>query len=489
MRPHPSLVLGFVTVVVLGLVVGLVQWQKSDGPPRDDPHAHLPARSAPVDHATFFDEAFATGPDVTRACLACHAEAAEDILHTSHWTWAGDVVERPEGAVAIGKKNLLNNFCISIAGNWPRCTSCHIGYGWDDDDFDFTQAERIDCLVCHDHSGQYVKASAGAGRPDPSVDLLAAAKSVGRPTRTNCGQCHFNGGGGNAVKHGDLDGTMMFPTPTIDVHMGRHDLQCVDCHRTTDHVIPGRSMSVSVSTTQRVDCTDCHTATPHADERVNAHTKAVACQTCHIPKMAPRAATKMHWDWSTAGVDSADADPHRYSKMKGSFVYETDAMPEYAWYNGSSERYLTGDPIDPDAVTAMNRPLGDARDPDARIWPFKMHRGRQPYDTEHLHFLTPQTFGARGYWTHFDWDRAIRNGTASSGLDYSGSFDFARTEMYWPLSHMVKPADDALQCADCHGPGGRMDWSALGYGGDPATRGGRQRTALGTPIPEEEAGR
>ena len=54
-----------------------------------------------------------------------------------------------------------------------------------------------------------------AGHPEKDVDLLAVARSVGRPTRTNCGQCHFKGGGGDAVKHGDLDGTMYFPQARI----------------------------------------------------------------------------------------------------------------------------------------------------------------------------------------------------------------------------------------------------------------------------------
>ena len=40
---------------------------------------------------------------------------------------------------ALGKKNVLNNFCISIESRTtPFCTSCHVGYGWKDKDFDFT---------------------------------------------------------------------------------------------------------------------------------------------------------------------------------------------------------------------------------------------------------------------------------------------------------------------------------------------------------------
>ena len=46
--------------------------------------------------------------------------------------------------------------------------------------------------------------------------------------------------------------------------------------------------------------------------------------------------------------------------------------------------------------------------------------------------------------------------------------------MYWPITHLVTPAEHALQCVDCHSPNGRMDWEALGYYGDPMRWGGRQ---------------
>lgn len=156
---------------------------------------------------------------------------------------------------------------------------------------------------------------------------------------------------------------MIHPTAGIDVHMGRYDMQCVDCHRTTSHQIAGRSMSVSVSNTQRTRCTDCHAEQPHGDDRLNTHTTAIACQTCHIPEMAVRAATKMSWDWSKAGEDRPEADPHEYLKIKGEFTYERNVTPEYYWYNGTAERYLKGDPVAANAVTKINHPRGDVSDP------------------------------------------------------------------------------------------------------------------------------
>ena len=71
--------------------------------------------------------------------------------------------------------------------------------------------------------------------PDPSVDLVAVARSVGKTKIANCSICHFNGGGGKGVKHGDMDGSMLSPSAEIDVHMGKlapaeYALKCTDCH-------------------------------------------------------------------------------------------------------------------------------------------------------------------------------------------------------------------------------------------------------------------
>ncbi len=83
---------------------------------------------------------------------------------------------------------------------------------------------KIDCLVCHDRTGTYKKTPTAAGMPDPDVDLVAVAKSVGRTSRKTCGDCHFNGGGGEAVKHADLSRQLLHPERNCDVHMGGFDL-------------------------------------------------------------------------------------------------------------------------------------------------------------------------------------------------------------------------------------------------------------------------
>ena len=56
---------------------------------------------------------------------------------------------------------------------------------------------------------------------------------MGKPGRENCGSCHFYGGGGDGVKHGDLDSSLKRPSRELDVHMDAeglklrlHDLSC-----------------------------------------------------------------------------------------------------------------------------------------------------------------------------------------------------------------------------------------------------------------------
>ena len=438
----------------------------------DNPRSHVVTARAPTDHHGFYKQKFKDGPSVTRACLECHPNAATQVMHTRHFTWLGDETRIPgngpkhAGPERIGKRNLLNNFCLSVESNWPRCTNCHAGYGWVDAKFDFSQASSVDCLICHDGTGSYVKAAGGL--PAPSVNLTEVAEGVGRPTRANCGSCHFAGGGGDAVKHGDLDATLNFPHPRLDVHMGRENFACVDCHRAEKHRIPGQGMSVAVGEGKRVSCTDCHAPEPHKNARLNRHVEKVACATCHIPWLAPDSPTKLVWDWSTAGQDTREKDTHVYMKEKGSFMYESHVAPEYYWYNGRSERYLKGDPVDPEKVVDINRPLGARGEPGSRIMPFKVHRGKQPYDAENKTLLVAQTYGERGYWTTFDWSEALARGSSAAGIPFSGKYAFIATRMYWPISHLVTPAERALTCVDCHGEGGRLDWRALGYETDPA---------------------
>lgn len=421
-----------------------------------------------LDHSAFFKSPLSSGPEVTKKCLECHPDAAKQVMQTAHWSWlSGDAV-RDGKSVRIGKKNLMNNFCISVSGNWASCTKCHAGYGWTDANFDFEKSENVDCLVCHDGSGGYSKDKGGL--PGAKVNLAAAAGSVRMPYRENCGSCHFNGGGGMGVKHGDLDDSLLNANDELDVHMGKLGFQCVDCHETHGHQVPGKLNATYTDATKalRFDCANCHDTTPHGDAMLNKHTARLACQTCHIPAYARKYPTKMTWDWSKAGDANRKDSPHEYLKIKGEFTYEEDVRPEYAWYNGKMDRYLMGDPVTA-ADQAINQPLGARDDATAKIWPFKVHRAKQIWDPVNKTLIPPVTSGEGGYWSKFDWALAAEKGMATAGLPYSGKYDFTPTHMYWPINHMVAPSKEAVQCKECHGPSAtRLDWKALGYPRDPA---------------------
>jgi len=62
-----------------------------------------------ADHSRFpeLDKPFASGPEVTRACLKCHNRAAEQVKKSLHWTW--ESVDE-NGKKVLGKAHVLNNY-------------------------------------------------------------------------------------------------------------------------------------------------------------------------------------------------------------------------------------------------------------------------------------------------------------------------------------------------------------------------------------------
>ena len=451
-----------------------------------------------ADHSKF-DELkgpFAKGPDVTKACLKCHTEASKQLHKTKHWRWQ---LTHPETGQELGKKIVINSFCGSITSNYPRCTSCHIGYGWKDASFDFTSEENVDCLVCHDSTGTYKKFPAGAGHPvykekefPPKsgkiwkpVDLAKVAQSIGKTSRQTCGACHFYGGGGDAVKHGDLDSSMTNPDKNLDVHLDKDGLNfsCATCHMGKAHDVKGSRYSTIAKDSHGIDvpgrqnpsrntCESCHGAEPHprdVNNKLNEHTDKVACQTCHIPTFARGGkATKTWWDWSTAGKKKPNGKPIvkkdergnvLYHTKKGDFLWEDNVVPEYAWYSGETRFKALDEKFDPSQVIAINTFKGDYNDPDARIWPFKVMRGKQPYDKGNNTLVISHLFGkdSNAYWKNFDWNKAIAAGMKEAGAEFSGEYGFVETTMHWPLTHMVAPANQALTCDSCHSKDGRLD--------------------------------
>ncbi len=456
-----------VIVVFIGIMVTVLQKNSNENTPLSRlKERYATKHQASVNHALFtqLNRKFTRPQDVTAACIACHNGRHTEVMQSTHWNWERVEYIPGKGIRPLGKKNVLNNFCIGISGNEQSCNKCHAGYGYADASFNFADSLNVDCLACHDNTGMYAKAAGGAGMPDPSIDLASVAQRVGRPQRLNCGSCHFYGGGGNNVKHGDLEMAMFEPSRDVDVHMGTDgtNMQCVDCHTARKHQMLGKMYSVSSMNRNRVECESCHSEVPHADDILNEHTLKVACQTCHIPVYAKVNPTKLHWDWSTAGR-LRDGKPYEekdsngsdiYLSIKGSFTWGKNVQPEYIWFNGTASHYLLGDTIDPSKPVQLNALFGSYDDPDAKITPVKVHRARQIYDVTNKYLIQPKTVSTKpgdgGYWAEFNWQRAAEEGMKLVDLPYSGNYGFVETEMYWPVNHMVSPSSQTVGCAECH---------------------------------------
>jgi octaheme c-type cytochrome (tetrathionate reductase family) len=431
-----------------------------------------------VDHGkhTILQQDFNNPHLVTAACLSCHTERGKEVLGNAHWNWEREAYIPGKGVTYLGKKSLINNFCTGIASNEGTCNRCHIGYGWKDKHFDFTNEYNIDCLVCHDNTGTYEKARGGAGYPpggSDAPDYRTIVANVGLPKSNNCGYCHFHGGGGNNVKHGDLEMALLTADRSIDVHMGVDgmNMQCVACHTAENHQMLGRYYGVSSSNTQRATCEQCHGSVPHSSKKLNEHTYKVACQTCHIPVYAKVNATKMSWDWSTAtqrkeGLPYQELDSlgnELYTSIKGDFSWRRNVSPEYLWFNGTADHHLITEKIDPEnPPLRINTLFGSFRDINSKIYPVKVHRGKQPYDTENLTIIQPKLWDKEAnkgaLWVDLDWEASLRTGMEYLELPYSGKHDFIETEMYLPINHMVSLSSQSLQCKDCHTRAdGRLD--------------------------------
>lgn len=472
-----------------------------------------------ADHNSFkeLQQEFKSGPEVTKACLSCHTEAARQIMKTKHWTWEA---LNPNNRQTLGKKRVANNFCISISSNQAYCTSCHIGYGWADKNFDFKAEHNVDCLVCHDTTGTYRKPSGLAGHPvypgaksPPGfteqlrpVDLHKVAMKVGKTSRYTCGACHFYGGGGDGVKHGDLDSSLGAPEREVDAHMDAIglDFSCATCHMTIGHQVPGSRFAPmakdrggfhirgKADKSSPVTCESCHGNWPHGLESVgnltpppgftrvalaamlNKHTETLSCQTCHIPAMARGGVpTKLAWDWSAAGRLGPDGKPLEvrddkghvtYTSEKGRFELGEHIIPDYIWFNGVIDYPDIGGSVSKeDGILAINRFQGNPADGKSRIWPVKTFRGVQPYDPVNKTLITPHTYGAdeSSYFKHFNWEKAAAAGMTELGLPFSGKVDFIKSEMTWPLTHMVAPKEQTLACKECHNSKGSLSEGRL----------------------------
>jgi hypothetical protein len=274
--------------------------------------------------------------------------------------------------------------------------------------------------------------------PDPSVDALKAAQSVGKPTNETCLRCHALAGGGPNHKHG------VTPTKDSDVHVA-NGMQCLDCHTARKHKIAGGSdLKAQELLDVRVACENCH-ATPHKGERaeaLNRHTARVACQTCHIPAIARDAKfpTVVERDWTNPVRNEKTGLYGPANRFAG------NVRPEYAWWN----RFMKVPP----------EPAGSITDPKSKIYPWK----RTDYTViADAATGNPVMIKSGVYAVTGDPGAAAKKGAEDGKQNYSGNWKGVKETMVFSMNHQVSPKGEALKCGSCHDPNGVLDFRKLGY--------------------------
>ncbi|RME45715.1 MAG: hypothetical protein D6791_10080, partial [Chloroflexi bacterium] len=354
--------------------------------------------------------------------------------------------------MSINWLGILQPQDASLPAQPGGCAQCHAGLGARPN-LPPTEADltNVDCLLCHSPNYRRTVMKDAEGRahlvPAEGVDPVLAAQSAQRPTSEMCSRCHLKAAGGPNFKHGD------YPTPETDVHMAA-GIVCVDCHTTQNHKIAGGGYMIAQELPEvRVACDNCHTTAPHEGEdgeRLNSHTSRVACQTCHIPRIArdPSLPTQMTRDYAQPVYNPSNG-------LYGPKVEKAaDVIPTYFWWN---DHWMDTPP----------KPVGSIEDPEARITPWKPMEVTVPFDAA-TH--TPIYIKQGVYKIKGDLNAAVLAGVQASGQDYSGAWEAVTERMYFDANHQVAPAAEALTCADCHTPEGVLSFAALGYSAERAAK-------------------
>lgn len=420
----------------------------------------------------------------SKTCAQCHAAEVSEVHATVHYQLNGAspyVTNMTRG----GKLGGINDYCgfpdINFIGQMTNldgavvdggCAQCHAGLGAKPT-ATATQAQldNIDCLMCHSESyrRKVEKQADNTFRfvPAPekmTVPLLQAITDIQRtPSKGNCVNCHAFAGGGNNNKRGDIENAHRNPpSAAFDVHMaltsvGGAGLSCVSCHQTAAHKIAGRGVDLPPTDLNvAVRCTNCHAATPHSSARLNKHVQRVDCSVCHIPAFARIASTDMVRDYSKPAVVDAAKRLYEPAITRGANV-----TPEYRFWNGCSTIYAFGTPAVPGSSgrVSMAEPVGDIKDPAAKLFAFKHHLAVQPRAIA-TKYLLPLKSGI--LFQTGNIDGAIKQGALEVGWDLSAGYEFVNTERWQGIFHEVAPASNALSCTACHN-GTRINFAALGY--------------------------
>ncbi len=412
-------------------------------------------------------------------CIACHEEAAQDMLTSLHMTWSGPTPQltNTNGEEKGKAEGGINTFCTYAKSSKGACYSCHIRK--DGNAPHPPELEDIDCLMCHndnyqrkfvsdpeksetvtnilgeiktyifgktDELGNYISEPDFAKMPEGTT-MVGLARNVHQPTRQSCLRCHAKAGGGDWTKRGDMGLSSINPTFEEDIHMSPQgaDLTCADCHAISPHKIGGRGIDLRQTEAKAPTCGDCHSETPHTNSTINRHAQnSVSCQVCHIREMGKGGATEMERDWRTPVWNQA------FCSGQGGFVgeeiKEKNVRPEYVWFNGRSNVYNVGDTIEMDerGIYPMARAEGWPFDGESKIYPIKRHYTIMPLH-ESGKIIPPAIM-----WMFMtgDFDVAVQKGMEEQGM--TGDYSLVTADAEMMITHGVDPKEKAPSCNECH---------------------------------------
>ncbi len=415
----------------------------------------------------------------TKTCLACHEKEARAVHASIHYQWkakASTLVNA--GDKAIGKINMLNDFCTNPAISWIArvqnaegkviargCSACHAGLGAKPEpEPTAAQLENVDCLMCHFPAYRRDVVDTGGGKlawaPAMTPDeLLLAAQNPQLPDSATCLRCHAGSGGGPNYKRGDLESAAL-KSRTFDVHLGS-SMTCLQCHKSKDHRFVGSgSQMAGTDAPSGERCGTCHDGrTAHRDATLAKHLARVACTACHVPTFAKDKPTDMHRDFSRSELVKGEG------KYEPAITFQKNVKPVLAWWNGKATVQLPDAPVTGAGPVRFWAPEGSRADPEAKLFAFKLHTANMPVDSATKR-LIPVKVGI--LFKTGKTDAAIAEGAKAVGMDPK-QVEWVKSERYMSVFHEVAPKEAAVKCAECHG-GGRVDWKALGYPGDPKKR-------------------
>ncbi len=419
----------------------------------------------------------------TKTCLECHQEEAETFFQSQHYQWKGETPDLKNAkGKKLGKLNTMNDFCTNPAATWigrfensegktlsKGCSQCHAGSGlMPSEVMTDEQLNNIDCLVCHangyrrdvylEDDGSY-KWKSILWKNREGLDIIS--RRISLPTRTMCLRCHAGSGGGLNWKRGDIEYAMKKADRDFDVHLAS-GIECTDCHAGKDHRFLGRGVDLAATDSpgKKLSCEgECHNSTPHKSSQLNSHTDRVDCTACHIPSFAKEEETDMERDWSNPVYKK------EHDKWEPSIDFGLNVEPVYAWWNGKTSIQELGTPVkNRKGVVSLMTPEGGIKDKHSKIFPFKVHKAKLPVDADSRVMLPIKVA------------TVFQTGNIQKGIDegskafYGKTFEnieWIDTVRYMGIYHEVQPAEKALQCLDCHGKKGRMDFRELGYNKDP----------------------